>query len=115
MNRLRTAFGLGVLALLASSGVAGAADSCVDCHSKISPGQVQDWKSSRHAENDISCASCHGEAHTTAQDSSKAVMPSEKVCAECHEEQFTSFSHGKHNFGWSSLNAIPATHWPLMS
>ncbi len=110
MNRLRTAFGLGVLALLASSGVAGAADSCVDCHSEISPGQVQDWKSSRHAENDISCASCHGEAHTTAQDSSKAVMPSEKVCAECHEEQFTSFSHGKHNFGWSSLNAIPATH-----
>ena len=29
---------------------------------------------------------------------------------ECHEEQYNSFAMGKHNFGWTSLNAIPATH-----
>lgn len=83
---------------------------CVDCHSKISPGQVQDWQVSKHFENDISCADCHGEAHSTAEDYKKAVLPDEKMCAECHEEQFDQFAHGKHNFGWTSLNAIPATH-----
>ena len=29
------------------------AESCVDCHIKLSPGQVADWKVSKHFENDI--------------------------------------------------------------
>jgi hypothetical protein len=86
------------------------ADKCIDCHSKISPGQVQDWKVSKHSSEDVSCADCHGDSHTTAEDFKKAQLPNEKVCAGCHEEQFESFSKGKHNFGWTTLNAIPATH-----
>ncbi|MBU1676652.1 cytochrome C [bacterium] len=95
--------------LLAAAAVAD--DGCVDCHAKISPGQVLDWSVSRHAENDVTCASCHGEGHRTADDAAKAVMPDEHVCAECHQEQFDSFAGGKHNHGWTSLNAIPATHF----
>ena len=86
------------------------ADKCIDCHSKISPGQVQDWKVSKHSSEDVSCVDCHGDSHTTAEDFEKAQLPDENVCAGCHEEQFESFSKGKHNFGWTSLNAIPATH-----
>ncbi len=98
-----------MLALL-MSGVAYAKDACVECHSKISPGQVKDWQVSRHAEEGVSCDSCHGDAHSSKEDYKKAVMPAEQVCQQCHEEQFEQFSHGKHNFGWTSLNAIPATH-----
>ncbi len=97
-----------MLTLVAGIGIAE--DACVDCHIKISPGQVQDWKVSAHAGEGVGCAECHGEAHKTAEDFKNAQMPDEKVCAECHEEQFNQFSHGKHNFGWTSLNAIPATH-----
>ncbi len=95
--------------LLAGTTIAG--DICIDCHSKISPGQVNDWKASKHSGVEVTCDVCHGEAHKNAADYKKAVLPDEKVCAECHEEQYTSFSHGKHNFGWTVLNAIPATHY----
>ena len=103
------------LAMLCSAlfltGTALAGNSCIDCHSKVSPGQVKDWQASMHAEAGVTCDLCHGDAHTNASDSQKALLPDEKVCAECHEEQFTSFSHGKHNYGLTVLNAIPATHF----
>ncbi len=110
MQKMKYALlGGAITALLMSSGAM--ADNCIDCHTKISPGQVQDWKSSKHSAEDISCVNCHGDAHSTAEDYKKAQLPDEAVCAECHEEQFDSFAKGKHNYGWTSLNAIPATHW----
>ncbi len=101
-------FGAAVGLLLSTTAMA--ADKCIECHTKISPGQVQDWKVSKHAENDVTCATCHGDKHQTAEDWKKAILPDEHVCKECHEEQFESFTRGKHNFGWTSLNALPATH-----
>ncbi len=98
-------------ALLFVAGTAAAKENCIECHKKISPGQVKDWSVSKHAENDVTCSSCHGTAHQSAKDYKKAGFPDEKVCAQCHEEQFNQFSKGKHNFGWTSLNAIPATHY----
>jgi len=95
--------------LMAGSALAG--DLCVDCHTKVSPGQVQDWQASKHAGEDVTCSTCHGEGHQTADDVQNVQLPDEALCSECHEEQFTSFSHGKHNFGWTSLNAIPGTHY----
>jgi len=94
-----------LLGVTASTG-----DDCIDCHTKISPGQVQDWSVSKHAGNDVTCSTCHGDEHSTAADYLKAQLPDEAVCAQCHEEQFGQFSRGKHNYGWTSLNAIPATH-----
>ncbi|MEN8140440.1 MAG: multiheme c-type cytochrome [Thermodesulfobacteriota bacterium] len=96
--------------LLTVAGSSMAKDKCVSCHTKISPGQVKDWQVSKHADNDVGCATCHGDKHKSAKDYKKAVLPSEQVCQECHEEQFEQFSKGKHNFGWTSMNAIPATH-----
>jgi predicted CXXCH cytochrome family protein len=71
---------------------------------------VKDWQVSKHASSDVGCAACHGDKHTTAENAALAQMPDEKLCATCHEEQFAQFGKGKHNFGWTSLNAIPATH-----
>jgi len=85
-------------------------NACIACHKKISPGQVKDWSVSLHAQNEVTCDVCHGDEHTTAEDWKKARMPDETVCGECHEDQFDQFSRGKHNLGWTVLNAIPATH-----
>jgi hydroxylamine dehydrogenase len=101
---------IAALALLFSC-AAIADDLCIDCHKKTSPGQVQDWAASIHAQNEVTCSTCHGEEHRTADDAMKAVLPDEHVCAECHEDQFESFAKGKHNHGWTALNAIPATHF----
>ncbi len=91
-------------------GMASAEENCITCHKKISPGQVQDWSVSKHADNDITCSVCHGSDHQSAKDVSKAKLPDEHVCAQCHEEQFNQFKRGKHNFGWAAMNALPVTH-----
>ena len=101
-----------IMTLALFAGAASAAEeACVTCHRKISPGQVADWQISLHSKNDVTCSTCHGEKHTSASDANLAQLPDEKKCAECHEKQFNQFSKGKHNFGWTSLNAIPATHF----
>jgi hypothetical protein len=87
-----------------------AEEACITCHKTISPGQVDDWESSQHSKEDVTCSVCHGDTHTGAKDAKLAQLPDEHVCAECHEEQFNQFAKGKHNFGWTSLNALPITH-----
>ena len=100
------------IVLMGMAGMAQAAtDACIDCHSKISPGQVKDWRISKHADNDVSCIECHGDKHKDGKDYKQAVLPDEEFCAECHQDQVDQFSKGKHNFGWTSLNALPAAHF----
>jgi len=110
MQKIKFAMFAGAASVLLLSGIA-MADNCIDCHIKISPGQVQDWKVSKHSQEDVSCVDCHGDKHSTAEDYKNAQLPDEHKCGECHEEQVSSFSMGKHNHGWTSLNAIPATHF----
>ena len=99
------------LCMMSLPTLAAETDECIDCHNKISPGQVADFLASKHAETgEISCKTCHGDKHKSAEDSNLAQLPDEQVCAECHEQQFKQFSDGKHNFGWTSLNALPAAH-----
>jgi hydroxylamine dehydrogenase len=83
--------------------------ACIKCHQKVSPGQVEDWQASKHSGEDVGCVACHGEKHMTAQDYKLAVLPDEKLCAQCHEDQFNQFVKGKHNLGWSSMMALPVT------
>lgn len=87
-----------------------AQEACITCHRTISPGQVADWESSKHSKEEVTCSVCHGEAHQGAKDAKLALLPDERLCAECHEEQFNQFAKGKHNFGWTSMNALPVTH-----
>ena len=87
-----------------------AEEACITCHRGVSPGQVADWESGIHSKEDVTCSTCHGEEHNVAKDGHLATLPDEHLCAECHEEKFDQFSKGKHNFGWTSLNAMPITH-----
>ena len=85
-------------------------ESCVKCHEKTSPGQVADWKASQHFKEEVTCSDCHGTKHKTEKDFKLVSFPDENTCAECHEDQFNQFAKGKHNFGWTTLNALPVTH-----
>ena len=33
---------------------------CVACHAKLTPRAVEDWRQSKHAQNSVGCAECHG-------------------------------------------------------
>lgn len=85
-------------------------EACITCHRQSTPGQVKDWEVSRHSKEGVTCSTCHGDQHTGPNDVAKAQLPDEHVCSQCHEKQFAEFSKGKHQHGWTSLNALPITH-----
>ncbi|WP_459947954.1 multiheme c-type cytochrome, partial [Desulfocastanea catecholica] len=66
MKKIRIVLFSCTAALLLLTGTAIANDACVDCHNKVSPGQVQDWQVSEHSHNDVTCSTCHGTDHQTA-------------------------------------------------
>lgn len=92
-------------------GATGAAlVQCVECHKKVTPNIVSDWQLSKHSQNDIDCAVCHGDEHTSAEDVAKAKIPTPETCALCHEAQVEQFKSGKHAFAWAAMKAMPTTH-----
>jgi hypothetical protein len=93
----------------------GLAQQCVECHREITPNIVTDWQLSKHSQNEVTCAVCHGEEHTSAQDVAKVQIPTPETCATCHEERVAQFKQGKHTFAWAAMKAMPTTHWLPMA
>ncbi len=116
--RRNVALALGFLVLLLLTGKtwARAENVCVQCHAKpeVTPLQVKDWQTSKHAQNDVTCDVCHGDQHTSADDVVKAQLPTPETCAQCHLERVEQFERGKHAMGWVAMNAMPATHYQPM-
>lgn len=90
------------------------AENCVDCHSKITPGAVTDWKLSKHYANEVTCDVCHGDAHQSADDVHQVSIPTPETCATCHEDRVNQFKSGKHAYAWAALKAMPTTHYKPM-
>lgn len=90
-------------------GRAGSED-CVSCHQKVTPLTVEDWKLSRHAAEEVDCAYCHGEGHSSAADVAEVTTVTAATCGECHSDQFDQFSRGKHSIAWAAMEAMPTTH-----
>ena len=95
-----------------SSGVTA---KCVECHSRITPNIVSDWKLSRHSQLDVGCDACHGDQHTSAADVAKVKIPTPETCGACHQAQVAQFKKGKHAFAWASMNAMPTIHYQPMA
>lgn len=104
-----------IVALLLASVAFAQTETCITCHTKTSPGIVNDWKLSKHFENGITCDVCHGNEHTSVADFRLAKLPTPKTCNQCHENQVTQFSKGKHAAAWAAQNAMPTIHWQPMS
>jgi hydroxylamine dehydrogenase len=95
--------------------VPASATQCVECHSKVTPNIVSDWKLSKHSQNEIGCADCHGDQHQSAADASKAKIPTPETCAQCHQTQVEQYRHGKHSKAWAAMMAMPTIHWQPMA
>ncbi|MEP1472540.1 MAG: multiheme c-type cytochrome [Halieaceae bacterium] len=83
-----------------------AGKSCIDCHKAVSPGQIADWKESRHAHVGVSCIDCHqvpadspmATQHETLNgtDIYVSVLVSPAVCGNCHTAAVEQFNQSGH-------------------
>ncbi len=82
------------------------ADQCLDCHEAANamPGVSEDWKNSKHADNGVTCISCH-EADASDPDALShngffiSVIVSPKDCSNCHSQEVAEFEQSLHSFG----------------
>ncbi|MFH1515445.1 MAG: multiheme c-type cytochrome [bacterium] len=90
--------------------VNASAEDCNDCHKKITPGIVSDWELSKHSQNGVGCAVCHGNGHKSSDDVANVKIPTADTCAMCHADRVEQFKKGKHAVAWVAMNAMPTTH-----
>jgi len=91
------------------------ASQCIDCHTKVTPHIVSDWKLSKHSQVEVTCISCHGDQHTSASDVAKVKIPTPETCSACHQTQVEQFNKGKHAIAWAAMKAMPTIHWQPMA
>jgi hypothetical protein len=115
---MKAVYLLAALFFLACHAGSSLADNqaCVDCHKKTNPQIVNDWQLSTHSQADdgVTCVTCHGDEHKSAEDASKAKLATPDVCGQCHDDQVSQFKEGKHALAWAAMKAMPATHWQPM-
>lgn len=89
-------------------------EACVSCHQSVTPGIVNDWRQSKHAQPGnqqarVDCSACHGNDHQNLH------MPTPKVCAECHATQHDQFQderrHGFPSHALAMERALDAKHF----
>ena len=90
-------------------------ENCLTCHEKQSPMVVEQWRASKHGQNEIGCLACHDPEISKTIISDRcpekvAVVVSPTVCATCHDTQVAQFTKGKHALAWVSMNAMPTIH-----
>ena len=111
---------VGMSAARAAAGARGlpsaaAAQTCVECHAQATPNIVTDWKLSKHSTVGVGCEACHGTEHSTAQDASKAQLPTPETCGQCHADRVEQFKRGKHALAWAAMEAMPTIHYQPMA
>ncbi len=94
-----------IVGLLASPALAKPSP-CEDCHAKITPGIVKDFNRGKMAKR-MTCKTCHGKAHMSADDVAKAKLPTIKTCKRCHSKQAKQYMSGKHALGLLPITAFP--------
>jgi len=106
---------LTMTATLLSAQQPATAAQCIDCHSKVTPNIVSDWKLSKHSQSEVTCVSCHGDQHSSASDVAKVRIPTPETCSTCHQTQVEQFMKGKHAMAWAAMKAMPTIHWQPMA
>ena len=97
------------LVLLTAATATAVPSDCETCHAKITPNLVTDFNRGVMS-HEMDCTACHGDAHTSADDVDKVLLPTIETCAECHEDQAAQYLDGKHALGAIALHAMPNTH-----
>jgi hydroxylamine dehydrogenase len=86
--------------------------ACITCHQKAAtPAVVQQWSTSRHAENGVGCSECH---HAGAADADAmrhngyniSMLVTPKDCSECHEQETAEFEASHHAEAGAILGSL---------
>ncbi|MBM4170930.1 MAG: cytochrome C [Ignavibacteria bacterium] len=91
------------------------AQNCINCHKAVTPQIVSDWQISKHSQNDVDCAVCHGSDHNSGSNVANVKLPTPETCAQCHDTQVTQYKKGKHSLGWAAMKAMPTAHMQPMA
>ncbi len=81
--------------------VPASSKSCVECHAQSTPGIIDHWKGSTHAEKGVGCVECH-QAEATDVDAFThygaeiATVVTPLDCARCHLQVFDEFERSHH-------------------
>lgn len=89
-----------LLALFLLPGVAEAEDECLNCHQQKTPGAVNQWQDSAHAQAGISCINCHGNDHDKIE--AGLVFVDAKTCGNCHQQALKQHQASRHGMGLHS-------------
>ncbi len=90
--------GFGFNAFAQNSKVAG---KCMTCHKEKTPGIYNQWYMSKHADNNVTCLSCH-EAKKSESDAFFhegayiATLVTPKDCGNCHEKEMKEVNNSYH-------------------
>ena len=85
--------------------------ACVDCHEKTSPGIIDHWKFSTHAEKGIACIECH-QADKDDVDAflhygeTIATIVTPLDCSRCHQTEYDEFTNSHHAMAGNILASL---------
>ena len=79
---------------------------CEECHAKLNPGLVKDFNRGKMSKK-LTCKSCHGKGHMSADDVDKVKLPTISTCKKCHKKQAKQYMSGKHALGLLPISAFP--------
>lgn len=92
--------------ILVQRGFSEAAKKCIECHSKATPGIVDNWRNGRMAHAQVSCYDCHVVEKTSPMASQcegvrgtniyTSPMVSSKTCSRCHPVEVSQFLESSH-------------------
>lgn len=77
------------------------AGKCMTCHKEKTPGIYNQWYMSKHAENNITCLSCHGAKKSEIdaffhEGAYIATLVTPKDCGNCHEKEMKEVNNSYH-------------------
>ncbi len=90
--------GFGFSTFAQSTKVAG---KCMTCHKEKTPGIYNQWYMSKHAENNVTCLSCHGAKKSEIdaffhEGAYIATLVTPKDCGSCHEKEMKEVNNSYH-------------------
>lgn len=80
--------------------ISEAGKACIECHTSSTPGIVEQWKSSAHAQRGVDCYSCHqaaaGDPATFEHYGYKIAVIVTPKCARCRDVEVKQFEKSHH-------------------
>jgi hypothetical protein len=85
--------------------------ACTECHAQATPGIIDHWKGSTHAQSGVGCVECHsagdGEPDAFAHyGATIATVVTPLDCSRCHPREFEEFERSHHAAGGNILASL---------